>query len=127
MAHVRARNSKREHRRVALSAAPLVMEGTVSSEGPVVRDAGAFAGLREGLAVQRNSLANERTLLAYVRTALVIAIAGMALVEFFGPLPLHVLGWILVCLGVLTLALGGLRFVRVKRRIRQFANWRPGE
>jgi putative membrane protein len=126
MAHIGARNRKGGHERVALSADPLV-EGIVSAERPVVRGGEGYANLREGLAVQRSALANERTLLAYVRTALVLAVAGIALVQFFGRLPLHVLGWIFVWLGVLTLVLGALRFVRVKRRIREFVNGRRGE
>jgi putative membrane protein len=121
MAHIRPRNKKREHRRAALNAAPIIIDGTAVAERPVTCELAPSVSLRDSLAVQRNALANERTFLAYARTALVFAVAGMALVQFFGPLALQLLGGLFICLGVLTLALGGVRFMRVRRRIRQFA------
>ncbi|NLG43741.1 MAG: DUF202 domain-containing protein [Phycisphaerae bacterium] len=120
MAHIRPRNKKREHRRAALNAAPIVIDGT-AAERPVTCELAPSVSLRDSLAVQRNALANERTFLAYARTALVFAVAGMALVQFFGPLALQLLGGLFICLGVVTLAFGGFRFMGVRRRLRQFA------
>jgi putative membrane protein len=127
MAQVRVRGKTREDRRIALSAAPLATEGNVSGERPAEQAMGTTVGLRERLAVQRSALANERTLLAYAQTALVFAVGGLALVQLFGSVPLHVLGWVCVSVGVSMLALGGLKFVRVKREIQQFAKERSRE
>ena len=55
----------------------------------------------------RTILANERTLLAYVRTALAIAVFGMAAIKLFPETPLVVsAGWIAVAAGIILLAWG---------------------
>lgn len=55
----------------------------------------------------RTVLANERTLLAYIRTALSAWIFGMAAIKFFAESPLMVaLGWTSVVSGIVILAWG---------------------
>lgn len=58
----------------------------------------------------RTILANERTLLAYIRTALSAWIFGMAVVKFF---PEHVLsvglGWIVIGCGTFILVWGSIQ------------------
>ncbi len=76
-------------------------------------------GLQRPLELARTHLANERTLLAYVRTAMALAAAAAALFHFF-PLvgPLRVGAWILVLSGPLTLAVGLWRFFVVRLAVR---------
>lgn len=73
--------------------------------------------LRDGLAIDRTVLANERTLLAYVRTALALIILGVTLIDFFDQTLYQVVGAISFVLGLGTLVLGGVRFLRVRRRL----------
>lgn len=60
---------------------------------------------RNELALLRTDLANERTLLAYGRTALMMAGTGGTLIKFFGDSP------DMLVLGIVLLILGGVMFV----------------
>ncbi len=73
--------------------------------------------LRDHLAVHRTTLANERTFLAYIRTALALFVAGVSLIKFFGSPLTEILGWVLVPLGMLTLARGIASFRKTRREI----------
>jgi putative membrane protein len=70
----------------------------------------------------RFTLANERTLLAWVRTALALDAAGLAVVRFAPPLGgpggREVAGGILILLGALTAWSGYRRFLAADRAIR---------
>ncbi|MFG0254963.1 MAG: DUF202 domain-containing protein [Rhodopirellula sp. JB053] len=71
---------------------------------------------RNELAVIRTDLANERTLLAYGRTALMMAGTGGTLIKFFGESPdMLVLGILLLILGVVMFGTGIIRF-QIKRK-----------
>ena len=66
----------------------------------------------------RTNLANERTLLAYVRTALAIAVSGMAAIKFFPESPLAVsLGGLAVTAGIILLAWGIVHIRKVSGNI----------
>ena len=73
--------------------------------------------LRDDLAVIRTALANERTLLSWVRTALGLAAAGAALVELVDRTGSNTLGWSLIAAGIATFAVGIVRFVVVRKRL----------
>ncbi len=74
--------------------------------------------LRDHLAIDRTFPANERTLLAYVRTALSFLIAGSALLKFFdGPIARN-MGFAFLLPGVITGTVGSARFWKMRRRIR---------
>lgn len=73
--------------------------------------------LREYLAIERTKLANERTLLTYIRTGLYFLVAGSSLGYVVDSPFWNVLGWPLVGVGVLIGILGGLRYIRVSRKI----------
>ncbi|MEC4685061.1 MAG: DUF202 domain-containing protein [Nitrospirota bacterium] len=75
--------------------------------------------LRDHLAAQRTTLANERTFLSYVRTALTLLVAGVSFIKFFGSVVIQVLGWILIPLGLFTLVKGVISFRRMARRIEE--------
>ncbi len=75
---------------------------------------------RDSLALFRTDLANERTLLAYSRTALMVAATGVSLVEVLKVSPVWVqIGWVLTVSAVGIGILGVVRFVRMRRNLRK--------
>lgn len=75
---------------------------------------------RDHLALVRTDLANERTLLAYGRTALMVAATGLTAVKFFPDTPgIVTIGWTLAGVGAVISATGIVRFVKLKRGLRQ--------
>ena len=76
-------------------------------------------GLADELAVRRTQLANERTWLAYIRTALTLFIAGVSFIQFFTSKILQGIGWLFIPLAVVTVLLGWLRYVRSGKIIRE--------
>jgi len=76
--------------------------------------------LRDRLALDRTHLANERTLLAYVRTAFMLIIAGATAIKAFGDDRIIVAsGWALLACGLVLGAFGSWRFKIVRQRIRR--------
>lgn len=67
--------------------------------------------------MDQTRLANERTLLAYLRTALQFMVAGVSLVRFFGNRSVTILGWFLVAVGLLLPVIGTVLFVRRRRAL----------
>lgn len=68
----------------------------------------------------RTSLANERTLLAYIRTALALLVFGMAAIKFFPEFPLVIfIGGVFMISGAGLLAGGMLHFRKISRLIRE--------
>lgn len=75
--------------------------------------------LTDRLAISRTDLANERTLLAYVRTALALGAGGVGLVQFFISPTVITLGWALIVGGTLVLIVGVVRFRRARHALRE--------
>lgn len=73
--------------------------------------------LRDALAVDRTELANERTLLSYLRTGMSSAAAGVAVANLYEERGALVVAACLVLLGVLAVVVGIGRFLRVRRRL----------
>ena len=74
--------------------------------------------LRDHLALDRTRLANERTLLAYVRTAFMLFLAGATALKLFVETPSVVItAWLFIVLGAAVGAFGTWRFVSTRRRI----------
>lgn len=74
--------------------------------------------LRDQLAIDRTKLANERTFLAYVRSAIMLFISGVTLVKLFADDTLVVqLGVALIPASLGIVVFGGLRFHRMRRRL----------
>ena len=73
--------------------------------------------LREKLAIERTVMANDRTLLSFVRTALYFSIAGISINEVlqlqYG-LALEIFFWVMA---VLVIVAGIIRYLQQKRRI----------
>ena len=83
----------------------------------------AEMGRRDNLALVRTDLANERTLLAYGRTSLMVVATGFSLIKFFGESPaLRSLGWGLAIVGVSIGIVGFVRFTRLNKRLRQYGS-----
>ncbi|MHA1154907.1 MAG: YidH family protein [Candidatus Heimdallarchaeota archaeon] len=74
--------------------------------------------MSDHLAVDRTSLANERTFLAYVRSALAISAVGFGLIKLIKTTPaLVVFGWILFAIGIAVLVIGTIRFFQFRKSI----------
>ena len=65
----------------------------------------------------RTNLANERTLLAYARTALAFLAAGAGMIHFFQSLIMNYTGGSLLAVGSAIFLIGTIRFVKVKRLV----------
>ena len=74
--------------------------------------------LRDQLAIDRTILANERTLLSYLRGAVAMVIAGVTFVQFIEFGILRYIGMALVPIGLFTGVFGLSRYRRINRRIR---------
>ncbi len=74
--------------------------------------------LSDRLAISRTGLANERTLLAHVRTALALAAGGVGLVQIFTSPTVVALGWALIPASAIVLIVGVVRFQRARRALR---------
>ena len=73
--------------------------------------------LREYLALERTKLANERTLLTYIRTGLYFLVAGSTLGHLMETTFWDVAGVPLMVIGLIVGLLGAVRFIRVGRAI----------
>lgn len=74
--------------------------------------------LRDHLAYDRTVLANERTLLSYLRTAIALFAGGGTLVKLLHDEPDMVrLGFGLIGLGLVAAAVGIARYIQVRKRI----------
>ena len=76
------------------------------------------ASLRDQLARDRTRMANERTLLAYGRTAIMLLASGATALKLYGDEPtMRIAGWALIGAASMMLALGVLRFIRYQATI----------
>ena len=69
------------------------------------------------LAVDRTELANERTLLSWVRTALALVLSGASCIHFIEGTPAKLGGVGLIVLGFGAIAVGIARWARLQRMI----------
>lgn len=76
--------------------------------------------LTERLAAERNSLANERTLLAYIRTALTLIVSGTGFANYLASPILRVIFLAFIPVGLLVLSIGGVRFWQQRKLLRQY-------
>ena len=77
--------------------------------------------VRDHLALDRTKLANERTLLAYLRSGVALMLAGGTLFHFAESSWLAWVGIGCIPLGFLTLVFGTWRFFSTARRMRHFS------
>ncbi len=74
--------------------------------------------LRDELAIDRTLLANERTILAYLRGALTLFIVGVTFLHFFDTGMLPYIGVFCILLGLAVGILGVLRYRKMDQSIR---------
>lgn len=75
--------------------------------------------VRDFLARQRTTLANDRTLLSFIRTSLYFLVSGTALFEVNNLSHIRELGYVAFGLSFAFLAIGFFSYFRVRRRLRK--------
>lgn len=73
--------------------------------------------LRDTLALDRTRLANQRTLLAFVRTGLYLAVTGAGIFQFSDTNRFFWLAWILIGVGIVVAAFGIWTYWNMQRKI----------
>lgn len=76
--------------------------------------------LRDYLALERTTLANERTLFSYIRTSLYLVIGGIGLLKLKDFSSLRWLGEVALVISVLLIIYGLIRFLMLKRKLHKF-------
>jgi putative membrane protein len=72
---------------------------------------------REELGIARTVLANERTLLAIIRTALGSFLGGAGLIKFFGHPVFEIVGILLMTISAIILFVGIRKYLTIKKLI----------
>jgi len=75
--------------------------------------------LRDHLSVDRTTLSNQNTFLAYIRTALTLFVAGITFIRFFDNLAVEIVGWSFVPIGIATFIVGFIRYNRLRITLRR--------
>lgn len=75
------------------------------------------ANTNEILALERTKLANERTLLSYIRSSLYLLIGGIGILQIKDFDNIHWLGYFALVICVIFLAIGIFRYVLLSRRL----------
>tara|TARA_R110000868_G_scaffold137113_7_gene350530 strand:+ start:959 stop:1327 length:369 start_codon:yes stop_codon:yes gene_type:complete len=76
--------------------------------------------LRDYLAMERTTLANERTLLSYIRSSLYLLVGGIALLKLENFENLHFLGYLSLILTVCFVVIGLYRYQKLKSRLKVY-------
>jgi putative membrane protein len=87
------------------------------NKNPYVRFESAKLILRDELAIDRTLLANERTLMAYLRSGVALGIAGASILHFSDVLWFWMIGLLCLPAALGCVILGVLRYRKVDARI----------
>jgi putative membrane protein len=83
--------------------------------------------LRDHLAVERTKLANERTLLSYIRTSLYLVLGGIAFLGMRDLEEIRTLGYFSLSLSMIILIIGIFRFYQLKKHLKKMYKSAPKE
>jgi putative membrane protein len=75
--------------------------------------------LRDYLAIERTRLANERTLLSYIRSSLYLILGGIAFLQLEGFANIKYLGVLSLVLSIIFLVIGIYRFMLLKKSLKR--------
>lgn len=78
------------------------------------------ANTNEILALERTKLANERTLLSYVRSSLYLFVGGIGVVQLEDLGRIHWLGYFAIAVCIVFLAVGIVRYSVLRRRLNKW-------
>lgn len=78
--------------------------------------------LRDFLALERTTLANERTLFAYIRTSLYLILGGIAFLKLESFENNKWLGYLSFAISLLMIVYGVLRYNKLKTKLKKFYN-----
>lgn len=76
--------------------------------------------LRDYLALERTTLANERTLFSYIRTSLYLLVGGIALLQVEGFSHLKTLAYGALAFSILLIVTGTIRYLVLRGKIGKF-------
>lgn len=77
--------------------------------------------MRDHLSMERTKLANERTLLSYVRTSLYLVLGGIAFLGMKNFEEIRDLGYVSIGFSIVILSIGIMRFIQLKRHLRRLS------
>src|SRR5690606_29084771 len=78
------------------------------------------ANTNEILALERTQLANERTLLSYIRSSLYLFIGGIGVLQLEDLGSIHWLGYFAILICIIFLTIGIIRYVVLSRRLHKW-------
>lgn len=76
--------------------------------------------LRDFLALERTTMANQRTLYAVIRTAIYLVLAGIAFITLETFTKLNWVGYILFGVSALMIVFGVIRFLALRKKLTKF-------
>lgn len=76
--------------------------------------------LRDFLALERTTLANERTLFSYIRTSLYLTLGGIAILKLKNFEPLNWVAYVLFGISLFLIVFGIIRYQILQRKLSKF-------
>lgn len=73
--------------------------------------------LRDHLALDRTRLANQRTLLAFIRTSLYLVVSGLAVIQVKVLQDIYLFGWILIACSIIVLIAGVINYFYFRKKL----------
>jgi putative membrane protein len=90
------------------------LRNALTMDNPYLRFRGQSLSLNDYLAIDRTVLANERTLLSYMRTALTMLVIGGTCVKFFDSIWIEIVGVVFLLASLAVFIIGWRRYLRMR-------------